>query len=542
MKPTLSIKHLQRRLAAVAIAVMLLMTFRVTIAAPAQTEYERYVHTYTDATLGNWTYVEKPLFPIYFNTSQIAIGANWTVVCPLQAGHSYHVYCYGSWVHIGPEPKTDYDIYVYNPMGELESTHTEAAGLPEHLGTTVEDPYFVPAHDGNYTFVIVNDARESHGAEQATFMIIEHVDCDRWYTHDVEGKNGSQATFATSWAYEFLTDSQRIELWVQVPDTLDMYEARLYLMSDAKSPSVNNVSLPWEMGLYGNLTGKVGGYNLEDEGYRGVAYASCEFNGQDMYLNYTAPTEGPRVYHLVLMGEVGSGTINFLVKTTFGGTLTPLTYLGRVYPTNETLIAYEANSTQLESATLRYTIDGWMNGTTLPMAVSNMTCNATIPRQQAGTIVEYTVNVVDVVKNNLTAAGNFTVKYASSIMDFNTTRSKVTLGENITVTGTLSKEAAANNASVMVQFTSANDTKTVTCTALENGTFTASFKPEATGVWMAQATFTGTDTVYECDSTVAQVTVEEPSFLAQNGIFIGGGVGGGLAAVGAIVYIKKYRQ
>jgi hypothetical protein len=543
MKPTLSAKKLQRLLAAAAIITLLLMALRFTISAQALTEYERYVHTYTDnASLGNWTYLEKPLFPVYLNTSQIPIGENWTVVCPLSAGHSYHVYCYGGWVHTGPEPKTDYDIYVYNPSGELESTHTEAAGLPEHLGTTVDDPYFVPAHDGNYTFVVVNDARESHGAEQATFMIIEHIDCDVWYTHDVEGKNGTLANFDTSWSYEFMTDSPRIELYVQVPDTLDMYEARLYLMSDAQSPTVNNVSLPWEMGLYGNLTGDVGGYNLEDEGYRGVAYASCEFNGQDMYLNYTTTTEGPRVYHLVLMGEVGSGTIDFLVKTTFGGTLTPLTNPGRVYPTNQTLISYEANSTELEDAALKYTVDDWMNVTTLPMAVSNMTCNATIPQQQAGAVVQYAVNAVDAVKNNLTATGNFTVKYASSITDFNTTTPTVTLGGNITATGTLSREAAVGNASVTVQFMSTNDTITVTCKALENGTFTASFQPETAGVYTAQATFTGSGTVYECDSPIAQVTVEEPSFLAQNGIFIGGGVGGGLAAVGAVVYVKKYRQ
>lgn len=38
------------------------------------------------------------------------------------------------------------------------------------------------------------------------------------------------------------------------------------------------------------------------------------------------------------------------------------------------------------------------------------------------------------------------------------------------------------------------------------------------------------------------VTVEEPSFLAMYGLFIGGGVGGGLVAVGVVVYIKKYRQ
>jgi hypothetical protein len=65
-----------------------------------------------------------------------------------------------------------------------------------------------------------------------------------------------------------MTESPRIELWVRVPDTLDIYEARLYLMSNAESSIVNNVSLPWEMGLYGNLS-TVGGYNLESEVSRG---------------------------------------------------------------------------------------------------------------------------------------------------------------------------------------------------------------------------------------------------------------------------------
>ena len=59
---------------------------------------------------------------------------------------------------------------------------------------------------------------------------------------------------------------------------------------------------------------------------------------------------------------------------------------------------------------------------------------------------------------------------------------------------------------------------------------------------MVQAVFAGNSSVYECESEVVRVTVEEPSFFAMYGLFIGGGVGGGLAAVGAVVYMKKYRQ
>ncbi len=538
LKAASSAKNMQKLFAAAAVTALLFMTlsFRVDAQSgpPAFPEYQRYVHT---DWLGNSTYVEKPMFPVYFNESQVPIGKNWTVVCPLEADHSYHAYCYGAWVHTGPEPKTDYDIYVYNPQGALESMHTEAAGLPEHLGTTVDDAFFVPASTGNYTFVIVNDARESNGAEQATFMIIENIECDKWYTHAVTGKIADTPAFSTSWAYEFMTDSPQIELWVRVPDTLDMYEARLYLMSNAESSIVNNVSLPWEMGLYGNLS-TVGGYNLESEEYRGVAYASCEYNGQDMFLNYTQPFEGKNLYHLVLMGEIGQGTIEFLVKTTFGGVLSPLTFPQKVTPADETEISYVANTTRLENATLQYTVDGWKNFSKVDMAVSNMTCNATIPPQEAGSFLEYRVQATDTIKNQLAATGNFTVKYPSAITDFNATN--VTLGGNITATGTISAEAGG--APVTVTFMSANATETVTCTALGNGTFAASFQPETTGEWIIQAAFAGNSTVYPCDSETVMVTVVEPSFFAVYGLFIGGGVGGGLAAVGAVVYVKKYRE
>jgi hypothetical protein len=541
LKGALSARNITRLFAVAAVMALLLMTLSFRVDAQSenpsqQYEYEQYVHT---DWLGNTTYVEKPMFPVYLNESQVPIGKSWTVICPLQAGHSYHVYCYGVWVHTGDAPKTDYDIYVYNPDGELESTHTEAAGLPEHLGTTVDDPFFVPASSGNYTFRIVNDARESNGAEQATFMIIENVECDKWYTHEVSGKINDVPAFNTSWAYDFVTDSPQIELWVRVPDTLDMYEARFYLMNNAESFTVNNISLPWETGLYGNLS-TVGGYNLESEQYRGVAYASCEFKGQDMFLNYTQPFEGKNVYHLVLMGEVGGGTIEFLVKTTFGGALKPLTFPQKVTPADETEIAYVTNTTQLENATLQYTIDGWKNATRAEMAVSNMTCNATIPMQEAGSFVEYRVQATDKIKNQLTATGNFTVKHHSSISDFNATRMTVTIGENITATGTLSAEAAG--APVTVTFMSVNSTETIRCTALGNGTFTASFQPEETGEWLVQASFAGNSSVYECESETVMVSVVEPSFFAVYGLFIGGGVGGGLAAVGAVVYVKKYRE
>ena len=40
-----------------------------------------------------------------------------------------------------------------------------------------------------------------------------------------------------------------VELYVKVPKTLDMYEARLYLMNNAKSPSLNSFPLALGIGI-----------------------------------------------------------------------------------------------------------------------------------------------------------------------------------------------------------------------------------------------------------------------------------------------------
>jgi hypothetical protein len=168
----------------IGIVVMLFIKLGPEVKAQPSQEYERYVHTYSDRT-----YMEKPVFPVLINESQVLVGQNWSIVCPLRANHSYHVYFYGEWVNNGSEPITDYDIYVYDPYNTLESNHTASAGLPEHLGSTVDESFFVPKFSGNYTFVVVNDSSESMAAQKATFMIIEDVECNAWRTHYVEGRS-----------------------------------------------------------------------------------------------------------------------------------------------------------------------------------------------------------------------------------------------------------------------------------------------------------------------------------------------------------------
>jgi len=508
-------------------------------------EYQNYVHTYLNsAGLGNWTYMEKPTFPVLLNKSQVQIGQNWSIVCPLEANHTYHVYCYGEWVNNGSEPKTDYDIYVYNPLSELEGYHTESAGLPEHLGTTVDDPFFAPKYSGNYTFIIINDPRESKSDEQATFMIIENVECNIWHEHYVEGKdNANLPVLNTSWAYEFVTESQQVEVWIKVPETLDMYEARLYLMADSQLPNetiLNNAPLAWEPGLYGDKNSTYGGYNLESREYRGVAYASCECYGRNMFLNFTSLHKGKSLYHLVLIGEVGSGTLSFLVKTEFRNAyLKPSILPVRVHPENDTAIAYVSNCTDLENATLQYSTNSWTNITTMKMTIpDNRTCMATVPRQPAGTTVSYKVQAKDVLENSLEANGTYSVKDELAL-NLSAVHEAVTLGDNVTVRGFVTP--AVENLPIIVQFDSVNNTKQMLCYTQPDGTFAASFGSENVTSWAIQARFNGNDLFFENTSPRVTIDVNEPSILQKYSLYIGGGIGA-IAVVGAVVYWKKMKD
>ena len=541
-----SVITLKNRLMAVVVLLFLTsIAASLSFSAKAQNfpEYERYVHTYLNSgVLGNWTYMEKPMFPVFLNDSQVEIGKNWSVVCPLRVNHSYHVYCYGEWIDWDWQPQTDYDVYVYDPFGEMEGYHTESAGFPEHLGTGVDEAFFVPKFSGNYTFVVENDLRESNSSEQATFMIIENVECNVWHEHYVEGKQNDLPVLETSWAYEFVTESQHVEVLIKVPDSLDMYEARLYLMANPQEDMgsvLNDVPLAWEHGLYGERDDVFGGYNLESREYRGLAYASCEFHGQDMFINFTSPYLGKSLYHLVLIGEVGSGTIEFLVKTEFGSAcLKPSIVPRRVYPNNDTVVAYVSNSTDLKNVTLQYSTNDWENATGLEMEIlDKRTCRGVVPGQAAGTFVSYRVEASDVLENVLVACGNYSVKYLS-VLNLTVIREAVYLDENITVKGYLTPPA--ESLPITVCFTSANESKQIICYTLANGTFTASFKPETLETWKVEAKFGEDEFRYESSSCQLMVRVEEPPFLVKYSFYIGGGIGV-IAVIGVIVYWKKSR-
>ena len=519
------------------IIVPLFMATALSLQLTTTTEYTSYVHNF-QTSQGNYTYIEKPVFPVQINKTQIQIGQNWTIICPLQAGHNYHVYCYGAWINTSSAAATDYDFYVYDPSGNLIGTHTESAGLPPHLGTTIDDPLFTPTQSGNYSFVIENNAFDSKGAQAATFMIIENLQTDQWYSNYVAGNEQQNDSFNRCWSYEFLTNASYMELYVSVPQSLDMYEARLYLMNNAQSLTLNGYPLPWELGLYGNVSSSVGGYNFQSDGYRGVAYASCETYGQAMFLNYTAPSKGLNLYQLVFIGEQGTGNIQFMVKTKFSNqTLTPIVTPRRVIPNNATEISYSSNNTLL-NAQLSYTVDNWTNTAKMDMVISNQTCNATIPGQIAGSVVQYKITAEDILQNGMATAGNYTVK-EPLMLNITVVDDKVRLGENVTVSGV--ENPVQNSSIVQLQFSNANSTKTANCHVQSDGTFTANYKLPASGVWYVSASTNETSIAYRGNSEPLMVTILEPPIYVKYSMFIIIGLVGAMGA-GVAVWFLRFRN
>jgi len=492
-------------------------------------------------TIGNFTYVNKPVLPVKIDESQIPVGSNWTYIYTLEAGSPYRVYCYGDWIDYSSEiNKTDYDIFVYDASGGLESYHTEAAGLPEHLGTTVDHPFFIPKQNGTYSFCVTNDAKESKGAEAATFMLIEHVETDRWYTRHMKGKVNDHPVEETTWAYEFNTTSSHIEVWVEVPDTLDMYEARLYIMANPPADVgtvLNGVPLAWEEGLYGSTSTIYGGYNLDSDGFRtSNAIASCEYLGCDMLINFTAPVEGNLLYHLAFIAENGEGNIKFMVKTDFvAPELNLLDPMEKVNPNNETIInAHVEEQFNLETVTLNYTKDNWATSTALEMIASqNQTYTGTIPAQVAGTLVNYTVLARDISGNSAEVLASYAVKNSANIT-LGLSSSVVYYGENITVTGsiplggtnvtltyTIVNSSAFN--STLLDYATANDTilnYTSNDSALSrlvstdsSGVFSDACSLNQTGTWIVWASWNGSETYFGAQSGYRNFTVQKVPML-----------------------------
>ena len=91
-----------------------------------------------------------------------------------------------------------------------------------------------------------------------------------------------------------------------------------------------------------------------------------------------------------------------------------------------------------------------------------------------------------------------------------------------------------------VQFSSVNSTQTVDCAVSSNGTFVATFRPDASGLWVVTATCPETQTSYSCYSQQLTITVTPPPLYVKYSLFIIAGLVAAMAA-GGVVYFLKFR-
>jgi len=467
-------------------------------------------------------YFRKPVFPLKINESDIPINNPLQIRCYLKAGAKYHIYFYGDWIDYSHSvTKTDYDVFVYDPFGKLVSMHTESAGLPEHLGTTVSDPFFVPEYTGNYTFLIKNDGKdENWGAKAGTFVVIEHLECNKWYEVHMQGEILNKPVVDTIWAFEFTTTSGRVEVPVIVPESLDMYEVQLYLMANPAAGVgtwLNGIPLPVESSLYGVETTVnsivYGGLTLKNEGFRVPnASDSCEFYGQDMLINYSSGLTGNTnllLYYLGLIAEEGEGTVRFMFKTDFTAPALEVDPIDKAVSNREvTVTAHTFDSgSGLQTVSLNYTANDWKDWNTVEMSSSSENVfTAIIPGQPEGTTVKFKVTAIDMAGNSAARESSYLVKNATSL-SISLSSTVLTGSDSIRVHGWISKGLT----NVTLNFVTQNTHILKTVLADVDGLFVYDFVPNMAGTWSVSASWSGDQKWWDVYSELLSFIVRKVS-------------------------------
>ena len=512
-------------------------------------------------TLVNMTSVGKPVFPVMIDEDQIPIGSTETFIYHLLADHKYHIYLLGDWVD-PVEHSTDYDIFVYEASGSHEfiSSHTEAAGLPEQVGNDVHGRYFMPEQTGYYYFCVRNDPMESITAKAGTLMVIEHIEPNRWYSKHMHGKVNEQPVTGTNWAYEFNTSAKRIRVYVDVPDPLDMYEVRLYIVANPEADQgelLNGIPVAWEPGLRGETNGIYGGFNFDPQGFRHVdAMASCEHSGEDMVIDYEVPAEGNLLYHLALIAEYYSGTVEFIVQTDFEPPELNLTNPPTIVESGERTVleASVRDETPLKSTSLSYSTDGGTSWNDLSVQdKGDGIIWGEAPAFDAGTVVEYLFEAEDDRGNVREIRGTYKV-LSSSQIELQLDKEQIEFGDEVKISGKFSMEIAGLKVELTMA-TAINTTKLWATTA-EDGNYSITFEPYSKGTWNVRATIPGDGRRFKgTSSEVLEFKVVNPSLttmirripsvlIARSRFLIKppylyGVIGGVGAVVGVIVFIRR---
>ena len=468
---------------------------------------------------GEFINVPRLGWPVKIPLNYTLPGDVMTYNYTLEGGHTYHTYLIGEFVNLTAH-QTDYDVFLYRETitgYRYLSSHTEAAGYPEQVSNDGLGQYFTPTASGNYYFAVRNDLMESNSSEEALLMVVEHLELNKWYSRFLlEPDEYGEPRYDTGWVYEFRSSDPRLRIEVEVPDSLDMYEARLYIVGN---PSKNvgflikGAPAPWWPGLNGTLDGVYGGCNDDPQGFRHLDMSdSCETGGEDMLIDYSPKLKGELLYHLVLLPEYGNGTVRVRVQTDY--TPPVITLMDPVEEVNsgeETPVMCRIEDrSPLSSVNLLYTVDGrsWEEA---PYTSVGEYYNGTIPSQSPGTVLTYKWVAVDSLDNSASSSSQFKAMRSTSIK-INVDKDKVRGGDIIIMSG----EMSLPDTKLQIYYKKDGVTKFDIITD-KDGLFNHVFMPNKLGAWEVYAEYGGDSSYRSSVSNVKTFTVErKPTSVTLN--------------------------
>lgn len=453
----------------------------------------------TKASETETIWLDETLKPVYIEEDQLQPGEKMEIYCPLDKQKKYHIYLIGEWINF-EDPVTDYDINLHAPSGEKINDATASAGLPEQISNDKDRQFYQPKYSGAYKFVIKNDERNSQEAESAIFMVLEHIELNKAYRAFFQGRTNTEDSYEGLIhyrCYEFNTNRTFFRVNVEVPKTLEMYEARLYRMSSPDKEiglEVSNLGLPeWEF-LEGDRTDSFGGFD-----YRHISnitrepelIADCDNYGEDMFIDIGDEEdrqEGDEIfYYLVLLAEFGQGEVNLYVKDEVSKPQIDL-----IEPAgdmvfdekNQFNVSIESDR-KIEEAWVEYSNDNWRTTEELQLEKEQGYWICELPEFGLNDRVHYQINAKDVLGNIGSLSDSKEVKKGVEI-NIELSAKSIKANENIEIEG----RTSLNNPMIELCFTSEGDSIKKEVKA-SSGSFSYDFTPTRLGTWSVNARYEG---------------------------------------------------
>ena len=477
-------------------------------------------HSTIPSVFGAQSYViDKPWEPLFIGNGTIPAGDKMVVTCTLQAGKRYHVFLVGDYVNEA-NPQTDYDIFVYPPSGP-QTTHTEATGMPEQVANDAAHQFYVARSSGTYRFEIHNDPEDTKNGmdEPAVFMVIEHIDTDKRLSTSLMGRllPSDPQNPASTWACEFTTPASNFTVYVDTPDAIDMFEARVYPMANPGTTGYEIWGVPTPNGdlLNGTVEGSYGGFNTTIGGYRPASLtASCEHMGEKMKINVsglgssnsTSASLGVS-YFLVLIAEYSRGgpsAVPFYIRT---DTTKPVINMtspgGRVYA--ERIVEFGCNVSSprsIDRVWLDFTVNGKPTVYSYKLSPEEGHYSVDVPSFMGGDMVNYTVYAEDEIGN----VGNFTSNFLAkreSVVECTLSKPSYSAGDKVEVSGT----SSLGGKKIRLDYTTKTKVQSFEVETDNLGSFSHAFEPKETGDWEVQAVFKGDGEDHEAKSPSVRFNV-----------------------------------